>query len=219
MEYAIETTELAKTYKGGVRALRGVSLKVERGCCFGLLGPNGAGKSTLVKTLLSIVRPTAGSATILGRDIRSPAARRSVGYLPEGHRFPRYLTARSVCEYFGRLAGLHGETLQREIAAKLELVGLSDWTDSKVSKFSKGMAQRVGVAQSLLGDPDLILLDEPTDGVRSGRSRRAEVRDASGDRARRDGLHQLAPALGARRSVRPGRDPPQGRARPAGVGL
>ena len=165
MEYAIETTDLAKTYKGGVRALRGVSLKVERGCCFGLLGPNGAGKSTLVKTLLSIVRPTAGSATILGRDIRTPQARRSVGYLPEGHRFPRYLTARSVCEYFGRLAGLHGETLQREIAAKLELVGLSDWTDTKVSKFSKGMAQRVGVAQSLLGDPDLILLDEPTDGV------------------------------------------------------
>jgi ABC-2 type transport system ATP-binding protein len=165
MEYAIETSDLAKTYKGGIRALRGVSLRVERGCCFGLLGPNGAGKSTLVKTLLSIVRPTAGSAKILGHDIRTPAARRSVGYLPEGHRFPRYLTARGVCEYFGRLSGLHGEDLQREIANKLEVVGLTEWTDTKVSKFSKGMAQRVGVAQSLLGDPDLILLDEPTDGV------------------------------------------------------
>jgi ABC-2 type transport system ATP-binding protein len=165
MAYAIETHELAKTYRGGVRALKGVSLKVERGCCFGLLGPNGAGKSTLVKTLLSIVRPSGGSATLLGHDIRSAAARRSVGYLPEGHRFPRYLTARGVCEYFGRLSGLGGETLQREIAEKLEFVGLSDWTDKKVAKFSKGMAQRVGVAQSLLGNPDLIFLDEPTDGV------------------------------------------------------
>jgi ABC-2 type transport system ATP-binding protein len=88
LEYAIETHELHKTYRGGVKALRGVSLKVRRGCCFGLLGPNGAGKSTLVKTLLSIVRPSAGSATILGRDIRSFHAREKVGYLPEGHRFP-----------------------------------------------------------------------------------------------------------------------------------
>jgi ABC-2 type transport system ATP-binding protein len=165
MAYAIETYDLAKTYRGGVQALKGVSLKVERGCCFGLLGPNGAGKSTLVKTLLSIVRPSGGSAMILGHDIRTAAARRSVGYLPEGHRFPRYLTARGVCEYFGRLSGLGGPTLQKEIAEKLELVGLSDWIDKKVAKFSKGMAQRVGVAQSLLGNPDLILLDEPTDGV------------------------------------------------------
>jgi ABC-2 type transport system ATP-binding protein len=165
MAYAIETYDLAKTYRGGVQALKGVSLKVERGCCFGLLGPNGAGKSTLVKTLLSIVRPSGGSAMILGHDIRTAAARRSVGYLPEGHRFPRYLTARGVCEYFGRLSGLGGPALQKEIAEKLELVGLSDWIDKKVAKFSKGMAQRVGVAQSLLGNPDLILLDEPTDGV------------------------------------------------------
>jgi ABC-2 type transport system ATP-binding protein len=165
MAYAIETHDLAKTYRGGVQALKGVSLKVERGCCFGLLGPNGAGKSTLVKTLLSIVRPTGGSATILGHDIRTATARRSVGYLPEGHRFPRYLTARGVCEYFGRLSGLGGKELDNEIAEKLELVGLSDWIDKKVAKFSKGMAQRVGVAQSLLGNPDVIFLDEPTDGV------------------------------------------------------
>ena len=165
MAYAIETHELQKTYRGGVQALKGVSIKVERGCCFGLLGPNGAGKSTLVKTLLSIVRPSGGSATILGQDIRTAAARTSVGYLPEGHRFPRYLTARGVCEYFGRLSGLGGDVLQKEIVEKLELVGLSDWIDTKVAKFSKGMAQRVGVAQSLLGNPAVIFLDEPTDGV------------------------------------------------------
>lgn len=165
MEYAIETHALAKTYKGGIHALRGVDLKVPKGCCFGLLGPNGAGKSTLVKVLLSIVRASGGSATLLGHDIRSAAARRKVGYLPEGHRFPRYLTARGVCRYFGGLSGMHGEALERDVVAKLELVGMADWGDTKVSKFSKGMAQRVGVAQSMLGDPDLVFLDEPTDGV------------------------------------------------------
>ncbi len=165
MEYAIETFGLAKTYKGGIQALRGVDLKVPLGCCFGLLGPNGAGKSTLVKVLLSIVRATGGSGKVMGLDIRRAAARRKVGYLPEGHRFPKYLTAGGVCRYFGGLAGLHGKDLEREVAAKLDMVGMSDWIDTKVNKFSKGMAQRVGVAQAMLGDPQLVFLDEPTDGV------------------------------------------------------
>ena len=165
MSAAIETSNLKKTYKGGVEALRGVSLEVERGRCFGLLGPNGAGKSTLVKSLLSIVRPSSGSAKLLGVDIRSPQSRAKIGYLPEGHRFPSYLTARGVCEYFGRLGGLAGPELAREIDAKLELVGLTDWSNKKVAGFSKGMAQRVGMAQALMGDPDLLFLDEPTDGV------------------------------------------------------
>ena len=165
MQYAIETLDLHKTYKRGVHALKGVSLKVERGACFGLLGPNGAGKSTLVKSLLSIVRPSSGTATILGHDIGSPQSRRSVGYLPEGHRFPQYLTARGVCEYFGRLGGLSGPELHKQVDEKLELVGLTDWADTKISKFSKGMSQRVGVAQALMGDPEVIFLDEPTDGV------------------------------------------------------
>jgi len=164
-ELAIQTVDLRKVYRGRIEALRGVSLRVERGCCFGLLGPNGAGKSTLVKTLLSIVRPTSGTATLLGHDIRSAKARVGVGYLPEGHRFPRYLTARGVCEYFGRLAGLNGKALVREVGEKLETVGLADWADKKIAKFSKGMTQRVGVAQALLGEPKLIFLDEPTDGV------------------------------------------------------
>ncbi len=165
MDYAIETVALEKTYSGGVCALRGVDLRVARGSCFGLLGPNGAGKSTLVKTLLSIVRPSGGGGSIHGVDIRSHKARVGVGYLPEGHRFPSYLNAEGVCRYFGRLAGMGGAALEQQIDEKLDLVGLRAWRKTKVNKFSKGMAQRVGIAQALLGDPKLILLDEPTDGV------------------------------------------------------
>jgi len=165
MEHAIEIKALRKTYRGGVEALRGVDLDVPKGTCFGLLGPNGAGKSTLVKCLLGIVRASNGAASLLGKDYRNPEARRKVGYLPEGHRFPKYLTAEGVCRYFGGLAGYGGEELERQIEDKLTLVGLQDWRKEKVTKFSKGMAQRVGVAQSLIGDPDIVFLDEPTDGV------------------------------------------------------
>ncbi len=165
MELAIETKGLQKTYRGGVQALRGVDLEVPRGTCFGLLGPNGAGKSTLVKCLLGIVRASSGAASLLGKDYRQPEARRKVGYLPEGHRFPTYLTAEGVCRYFGGLAGYSGEELERQIEDKLALVGLQEWRKEKVTKFSKGMAQRVGVAQALIGDPDIVFLDEPTDGV------------------------------------------------------
>jgi len=165
LSYAIQTINLSKTYKGGITALRGVDLEVPKGCCFGLLGPNGAGKSTLVKILLSIVRPSGGTATLRGVDIRSAEARRRVGYLPEGHRFPSYLTAAGVCRYFAQLAGIEGERLAREVDDKLALVGLAEWKDTKVKSFSKGMAQRVGVAQALIGDPEVVFLDEPTDGV------------------------------------------------------
>ncbi len=162
---AVETRNLAKTYRGKIQALVGVDLRVPAGAAFGLLGPNGAGKSTLVKTLLSIVRPTSGAATLFGQDISQPAARRSVGYLPEGHRFPRYLTGRGVLEYFGRLAGLRGEELEQEIEDKLNLVGMGDWATTRVTRYSKGMQQRIGLAQAMLGNPRLVFLDEPTDGV------------------------------------------------------
>jgi ABC-2 type transport system ATP-binding protein len=166
MEFALETKGLTKTYKRGkIQALKALDLQVPKGCAFGLLGPNGAGKSTLVKTLLGIVSATSGSATLLGEDFRRVESRRSVGYLPEGHRFPSYLTGRTLCNYFGRLSGLRGDTLTREIDEKLELVGMKEWADTKVSKYSKGMAQRVGLAQAMLGNPKLLLLDEPTDGV------------------------------------------------------
>jgi len=166
MELAVETKGLSKTYKRGrILALKALDLQVPVGSAFGLLGPNGAGKSTLVKTLLTIVRASGGSATLLGIDFRKPEARRNVGYLPEGHRFPGYLTGAGVCEYFGRLAGLRGADLASQIREKLELVGMSEWADVKVSRYSKGMAQRVGLAQAMLGNPKLIFLDEPTDGV------------------------------------------------------
>jgi ABC-2 type transport system ATP-binding protein len=174
-ELAIEVEGLRKVYRGGVEALRGVDLSVPKGCCFGLLGPNGAGKSTLVKTLLGIVHATGGSARLNGRDFRQPAARKGVGYLPEGHAFPPYLTGHGVCRYFGRLAGLRGPSLESEITEKLELVGMADRAQLKVTQFSKGMKQRVGLAQALLGKPRLIFLDEPTDGLDP--MGRAEVRE------------------------------------------
>lgn len=175
MKIAIEARGLRKVYGRKVEALRGIDLDVPKGCCFGLLGPNGAGKSTLVKTLLGIVRPTAGTALLDGVDFRSPSARKSVGYLPEGHAFPPYLTGRGVCLYFGRLAGLRGKELEREVDEKLEAVGMADRADARVTQCSKGMKQRIGLAQALLGAPKLIFLDEPTDGLDP--VGRAEVRD------------------------------------------
>jgi ABC-2 type transport system ATP-binding protein len=165
LRHAVETFGLTKVYRGKIQALKAVDLQVPLGAAFGLLGPNGAGKSTLVKTLLSIVAPTAGAATLLGKDISVAAARRGVGYLPEGHRFPNYLTGRGVLEYFGRLGGLRGELLDEEIEEKLALVGMTEWGSTRVSKYSKGMQQRIGLAQAMLGRPELVFLDEPTDGV------------------------------------------------------
>lgn len=165
MQYAIETHDLNKIYRGNIHALKNFNLNVKTGSCFGLLGPNGAGKSTLVKTLLSIVYASSGSATLLGQDIKNPATRKQVGYLPEGHRFPNYLTGRAVCRYFGRLAGLSSTRLKSEIDAKLALVDMGQWANTRITKYSKGMMQRLGLAQAMLGDPKLIFLDEPTDGV------------------------------------------------------
>lgn len=179
MEYALETRGLSKVYKsllhGHVRALDPLDLEVKPGTVFGLLGGNGAGKSTFVKTVLRICRPTSGTCRILGVDARDPAARAQVGYLPEGTNFPRYLTGRGVCEYFGKLKGLTGQKLKDEVDAKLKLLGMQDWGDRKVTKYSKGMKQRIGLAQAMLGEPRLIILDEPTDGVDP--QGRHEIRD------------------------------------------
>lgn len=167
MEAALETKGLSKTYRGlrKVRALEPLDLSIAPGTVFGLLGANGAGKSTLVKTILGICRATTGYALIFGRDSRNPDARLQVGYLPEGTHFARYLTGRNVLEYFGQLAGLTGDRLREQVTLKLKLVGMADWADKKVAKYSKGMRQRIGLAQAMLGDPRLIILDEPTDGV------------------------------------------------------
>jgi ABC-2 type transport system ATP-binding protein len=163
--WAITTDGLTKVYRGRITALVDAHLRVRPGVAFGLLGPNGAGKSTLVKVLLSIVRPTAGSATLFGRDFRRPEARARVGYLPEKPSFPPYLTGRAACRYFGHLLGLGGDQLERDIERQMARVGMTEWADRLCTKYSKGMLQRIGVAQAMLGEPRLVLLDEPTDGV------------------------------------------------------
>ena len=160
---AIETQGLAKTYPGRppVEALRPLDLGVEAGEIFGLLGPNGAGKTTLVKLLLGIVHPTAGRGTLFGTDIADPAARQPVGFLPENHRFPDYLTARQTLDVFARMAGADGA----RAPALLDKVRLGGAAERRVKTFSKGMMQRLGIAQALLTTPRLVFLDEPTDGV------------------------------------------------------
>jgi ABC-2 type transport system ATP-binding protein len=164
-ELAIDLTRVEKVYRGKIHALRGIEMRVGRGEIFGLLGPNGAGKSTLVKIMMTVVRATRAEGSILGKPIGHKPTLARVGYLPENHRFPRYLTGRQTLEFFGALSTLTKPARKRRAAELLETVGMTAWADRKVSTYSKGMMQRVGLAQSMMNDPDLIVLDEPTDGV------------------------------------------------------
>ena len=177
----IRVTDLVKTYRDGlfrkrkIEALKGVSLEVGQGEIFGLLGPNGAGKTTLIKVLLGIVHKTSGEATLLGEPAGRKAGRQRVGYLPEGHRIPRHLTGNSTLEFYGSLSGLSVAEIRRRRGELLDTVGLADWGKTNVTKYSKGMLQRLGLAQAMLHKPDVLVLDEPTDGVDPvGRS---EIRD------------------------------------------
>jgi ABC-2 type transport system ATP-binding protein len=184
----IEAQGLRKVYRSrfrgrSVAALDGLDLRVEPGEVVGLLGPNGAGKTTTVKILLGLTRPSAGSARLFGLPASDPKSRRRVGYLPEGHRFPGYLTARQTLSIFGRMSGVDAATLARRIPALLERVRLTDWTDVRVKKYSKGMTQRLGIAAALVHDPDVLLLDEPTDGVDP--VGRREIRDLLQEEAAR----------------------------------
>jgi ABC-2 type transport system ATP-binding protein len=167
----IETQNLSKEYttrfsKQKVNALNEFTFNVEKGEIFGLLGPNGAGKTTLIKILLAITFPTSGSAKIFGMDVTNPKWKKKVGYLPENHKFPNYLTGEQVLSYYGRLSGMKEDAvLKKRIDEMLELMNLTKWRDTKIRKYSKGMMQKIGLAQSMLSEPDLIFLDEPTDGV------------------------------------------------------
>jgi len=154
-----------RSWRRRLRALDGVDLDVRRGEVFGLLGANGAGKTTLVKILLGLARPTSGSVRLRGLDPRSRLARIRVGYLPEGHRFPDYLSGRDTLRVFGRLAGTPESVLTARIPRLLDLVGLADRGQDRVGKYSKGMTQRLGLACALIDEPELLFLDEPTDGV------------------------------------------------------
>lgn len=161
----IDLRNVRKTYKGRIEALRGVDLAVGAGEVFGLLGPNGAGKSTIVKIMMTVVRATAGGGTLLGQPLGDKGALSRVGYLPEHHRFPAYLTGRQVVDFFGALAGMRRTERRVRTEEMLDLVRMRDWADRRLGTYSKGMQQRVGLAASLVNDPRLVVLDEPTDGV------------------------------------------------------
>ena len=143
----------------------GIDFSVREGELFGLLGPNGAGKTTAVKILLDLTRPTAGEARINGLQAGNPESRRRVGYLPEGHKIPGYLTARQALGIFGKMSGLDDVTIKRRSLELLEKLRIAQWIDVRVKKYSKGMTQRLGLAIALLHSPHVLLLDEPTDGV------------------------------------------------------
>ena len=165
----IETQGLRKVYKtllgNPVEALSGVDIKVERGQAFGLLGPNGAGKTTLVKVLLGLAHPTDGQARLMGENVGTPLARLRIGYMPELRNYPQFLTASRCLYLFGRLHGIPTSKGKKRISEVLEDVGLGKWSDHKVGSFSKGMKQRLALAQALLHDPELLFLDEPAEGI------------------------------------------------------
>ena len=164
-ELAIDLHDVAKTYGRKVRALRGIDLEVHRGEIFGLLGPNGAGKSTLIKIMTTVVRPSRASGTILGKPLGHKSTLARVGYLPEQLRLAPYLTGRQVIDYYGCLLKVPRRTRKRHTAELLETVGMTQWADKNVTTYSKGMAQRIGLAQALVNEPDLVMLDEPTEGL------------------------------------------------------
>lgn len=158
-----------------VVALRDLSLQIARGEVYGLLGPNGSGKSTTLKIILGLVSPTSGMAEIFGRASSEVASHESVGFLPESPYFYKYLTGAETLRFYGKLCGLRGETLRERIIELLELVGLTSAADRRLSAYSKGMLQRIGLAQALINDPPLLVLDEPTAGVDPAGSR--DIRD------------------------------------------
>ena len=161
---AIEVSALTKRYRT-VAALDGIDFSVGYGELFGLLGPNGAGKTTTVKILLDLTRATAGEAKLAGLSAGNPESRRRVGYLPEGHKIPNYLTARQTLEIFGCMSGVDDATIKRRTGELLEKLNIAKWIDMRVKKFSKGMTHPLGLATALIHSPNVLLLDEPTDGV------------------------------------------------------
>lgn len=180
MSDAIDVRSLRKTYltpfrRKKVEALRGVTFKVQRGQIFGFVGPNGAGKTTTIRTLMGLIRPTSGAATILGHAIPSRQARFKVGFLPESPYFYDYLTVGELLDLAGRLFGLPHDLRKRRADELIERVGLGRARAQSLKKFSKGMLQRAGLAQALMNDPELVVLDEPMSGLDP--IGRKEVRD------------------------------------------
>lgn len=164
LDNAIETHNLRKVFGSHV-AVRNLSLTVPRGEIFGFLGPNGAGKSTSIKMLLGLVRPTSGDSFVLGAPSGDVKIRRKIGFLPEDFRFYDWLTATELVRFHGRLSGMTDEKLRKRVPQVIELVGLEPHKNRRVKGFSKGMLQRVGLAQAIVHEPDIVFLDEPTSGL------------------------------------------------------
>lgn len=181
MSAVIETENLTKKYEGAtasqdVLALNNLSITVNEGEIFGYLGPNGSGKTTTIKMILNLIFPSSGTIRILGsEDIASPSVRRSIGYVPEGAYYPDFLKGEEVLRFYGQLYGLHGKDLERRIDHSLEVVGMTRARKRYVRGYSKGMRQRIGLAQALLSDPKILILDEPTTGLDP--IARKEIRD------------------------------------------
>ena len=163
-EPAVEAQGLRKVYNRKA-AVEDLSLTVGRGEVFGFLGPNGAGKTTSLKMLLGLVVPTSGTGRLLGKPLGEPEARRQVGFLPEHFRFHEWLKAAEFLHFHGRLYGMEEGRRDKKVREALAIVGLSDCAGQRLSTFSKGMLQRIGIAQALLNDPELVFLDEPTSGL------------------------------------------------------
>lgn len=176
----VEIERLTKVFPVPLRrervvAVRDLSLRVEKGEVYGLLGPNGSGKSTTLKILLGLVTATSGETRVFGEDSNSVRSRRDVGFLPENPYFYKFLTGAETVRFFGKLSGMSGDGLEARVEELLELVGLTDAAARRVGSYSKGMLQRIGLAQALVQDPGLLVLDEPTAGVDPVGSR--EIRD------------------------------------------
>jgi ABC-2 type transport system ATP-binding protein len=188
MTTLIEVSGLRKQYRSSFRkppitALDGIDFQVGEGELFGLLGPNGAGKTTTVKILLGLTHATSGTATVCGLPVRDPESRRRVGYLPEGHKIPNYLTARQALRIFGRMSGMETKDIDSRIPPLLDQVRMGQWADVRIKKFSKGMTQRLGLACAMIHQPQVLLLDEPTDGVDPvGRREIRDILRAEADR-------------------------------------
>jgi ABC-2 type transport system ATP-binding protein len=169
--HAIEIQELSKNYAVGFwkrqlrPALKSLTLAVEQGETFGFLGPNGAGKTTTLKLLMGIIFPTSGSAKVLGKDCLDPEVKRKIGFLPEQPYFYDYLSAPELLDYYAQLSGVPAAARKERIGPLLERVGLGDVGKTQLRKFSKGMLQRVGIAQAIIHDPEVIFLDEPMSGL------------------------------------------------------
>lgn len=170
MRVALKTVNLTKRFKAGfgskpILSLHGLNLEVMEGEVFGYLGPNGAGKTTTFKILMGFIRPSSGEAWIFDRNIADPASRERIGFLPERPRFYDHLTAEELLRMHARLIGMPKKEAEGRIDRLLHAVGLEEFASTRIGKFSRGMLQRIGIAQALMNDPELLLLDEPMSGL------------------------------------------------------